>query len=766
MPGRIMIRDWWPLLAVLLLLGVSSTVHGQLLSEMPLDFEDKVIDGTHAMAVMPVVRSGGKIEGYLPPEGFEARLVNRNHPEEELVFPAGTWFLPPPGFYHVWAEGNWWISPSPSRLSYGGSTEMVVTPGMVPGGKVGLRPGSEEAGGELILWTASSGNGIPGIPFVMKRRRAVSEVGEGVMLPEGVALAALWSRDQERFLALSRPFEVRFEKIVQAPLETPESTAHLFVELGRNRDRPPGQPPQRIAPHLRQGGRERAPDFTLPTAFRTYAVWYDVEPGAAVVRADSPGSVLVPEEVVLEAGRVHHRRLEMMPRRILDVDVEVPSPLDREALELSVEAMPAGTALAEARLDPGSTEHRFDGLPPVVARVTLRTSVGSFAREVDLREQRTSYLTLAPELLSLWGRVELGDEGHEATISLRTVGGETVRAETDPQGFYEVAVLEPVRSVEVVLIESEAAPYADFFSPPIRENRELSFRLLDVENRVEVRDARTGEPIAGAQVTARNEYEEHDEALERAVEKAVVQRVETDAEGVALLPPLRSGWVEVEGKADGYLPVAEPVRREVTDPSEDLEVQLALEPVSESTEVRLRLPDGGPAAGAEVMLAGSAAGETVLFTGSADSEGTVRVPGGPAGSVLLARHAGAGGGVRGWPPRAGEGRVDWSLPKAAPSALSVEVRSPSGEQAVGQARLALWVDGYRLSGIGLAWLTRSRPHSGPNGFWVGQNLPPRPVSVVAWRRGLTGQALAGELDTLATEIPYPWPSPAVVHAVE
>jgi len=95
----------------------------------------------------------------------------------------------------------------------------------------------------------------------------------------------------------------------------------------------------------------------------------------------------------------------------------------------------------------------------------------------------------------------------------------------------------------------------------------------------------------------------------------------------------------------------------------------------------------------------------------------------------------------------------------------LEVRTPSGEEPARQAELALWLDGFRLSGGALAWLTRSRPFTGPDGLWVGNNLPPRSVSVLAWSRQLHTEAASGSLDTLAREIPYPWASPATLRAV-
>jgi len=40
-----------------------------------------------------------------------------------------------------------------------------------------------------------------------------------------------------------------------------------------------------------------------------------------------------------------------------------------------------------------------------------------------------------------------------------------------------------------------------------------------------------------------------------------------------------------------------------------------------------------------------------------------------------------------------------------------------------------------------------------------------PLAVLAWGTTARDQAAAGALDTLATEVSYPWPSPVAVRAV-
>ncbi|MCP4657170.1 MAG: hypothetical protein GY856_17315 [bacterium] len=78
----------------------------------------------------------------------------------------------------------------------------------------------------------------------------------------------------------------------------------------------------------------------------------------------------------------------------------------------------------------------------------------------------------------------------------------------------------------------------------------------------------------------------------------------------------------------------------------------------------------------------------------------------------------------------------------------------------------LWIQGRRVSGPVLGWLTYSRPTANADGFWQGTHLPAASVRVLAFSRTLHEQALGGAFDGLAVEIPYPWNQDAEVPAIE
>jgi hypothetical protein len=208
----------------------------------------------------------------------------------------------------------------------------------------------------------------------------------------------------------------------------------------------------------------------------------------------------------------------------------------------------------------------------------------------------------------------------------------------------------------------------------------------------------------------------------------------------------------------------EPLRVPIGEPDHKQEHVIVLEPLGETGALRLLLPNGAAAGGAEIQLVDSLASGMALFSSRADPEGLVRIPRSRAG-YLLAKHPATAFLVREWLPQ--EGEVVWSLPAAADRPLTIHVKDSSGKNAAPRAELALWVGGRRLTGGTLFWLVGAPPNADQNGFWTAKNLlPPGPLAVLAWGRRVANDARAGTLDTQATAVPYPWPDPVEVRALE
>ncbi|MCP4546607.1 MAG: hypothetical protein GY835_09105 [bacterium] len=155
-----------------------------------------------------------------------------------------------------------------------------------------------------------------------------------------------------------------------------------------------------------------------------------------------------------------------------------------------------------------------------------------------------------------------------------------------------------------------------------------------------------------------------------------------------------------------------------------------------------------------------------LFFSRANGEGCVEPPRSAAGGYLLVKHPAAAFLIREWLPRVGESELSWDLPAASDRPLLIHVKDAWGEDAVPNAELALWVDGWRLSGRTLAWLTGAPGRADRNGFWTVTNLPRDTVAVLAWELRMRDEAYAGRLDSQAVDVEYPWPESVEIHAIQ
>lgn len=727
-----------------------------------------------SVGVFPIGDSGGRRE-FLDAAGLEAHLKPPQDPDEELVFPAGQWVQPPSGWYYYWLQGGWRMSPQAGLFSHSTSANAVMPAftTLVDAGRVRLPAEDLELGSDIALELLHGGSyreqGF--LRWEILLRKSADEIGEGVLLPAGPAVGALWNRGTRRYVALSRPFAVRARTTVAVPLQVPQGVAQLVAEVRRHPETS-GEEPREIELFVKLGERQVPPDFKVITANKAFAYWYSLAPGTAHLRADSGRTAFESPPIELSAGSIERVDGQLAPWPALDVELDLPTGLVPEVLE--IRRLPSGEAVAEQLLKPKDDSHHFDKVPPALLEVVLRTPFGPFARQVDLSSGQDGSVRLEPDLLTLRGTVYHGDEPHRAKLTFTNTARATREAEADEEGVYEVVSLNPLRVVSIELPGVKGAPYVDFFAPAIDESRELDFHLSDAEVQVKVTDATTGKGVEKASVNLRNNYvipgdpEADDEELRKDKTKGVFQSVTTDERGTAWLPPLRRGSLELRATAKGYAPMEEPLKVEIPDETVDQTFKVRIEPEGETAALRLRLPNGAPAANADVMLVKSLSLPSDLFHGRADAEGVIQPPAGTAG-FLLVKHPAAAFLVREWQPAKGNEPggedLEWTLPPAG-LPLTVLVRDSSGRSVAPRAELALWVGGRRLSGMALSWLTNRSPVTDPNGYWRAANLPAGPLAVLAWGIGIRQEAEAGALDGQATEVVVPWPEVVEVRVVE
>lgn len=357
--------------------------------------------GTHGLAILPGKYAGGSLAELLNPAGLEAHFVLYDDPDTELAYPAGPWIEPPPGRYRYWLQGDWRITPYAGLLSFSGQGSTKAALPLGEAGRVTLREEDASRGLELRLLHAGSYLEGPFLRWEISPRRAVDEIGEGVLLPVGKAIGALWDQNDKKYVALSRPFEVRGHRTVEVPLSRPAGGTHLMAEMWRHSTSPSEEGPEAELAVRRDGG-DLPPDLKVLTADKIYAVWYGLAPGPAELRVKSRQTFFDRKMDLVPGVEWVEGRLEARPA--LDVKLDLPSLLRSGKLVLDVRRLPSGEVIEKHALEPLIYEHRFEGLPAALLEVNLRTGLGSVSRQVDLSWRRNELLRLKPELVTCWSR--------------------------------------------------------------------------------------------------------------------------------------------------------------------------------------------------------------------------------------------------------------------------------------------------------------------------------------------------------------------------
>lgn len=273
------------------------------------------IDGKMAITVAP--QALGK-HGVLPPWGFVAHLTGHDDPDMDLVFPCGIWSLPPRGRYRVWVEGDWQISPFTRIVRYSPQPfrgrGMLTSAAVGEAGRVALPPGIGKHP-NLVLRLLHAGSYLEeGFPrWELSRRKQIRDVGEGLLMPVGLTIGALWDQESQSYAALSRPFVVKARQTVRVPLERPSEATHLVAQIQRpSLAHDAADAKMKIV--LLRKGKELLPDLQVSLADRAYAVWYGLAPGPGELRAETRDGFLQPQKLNFLAGRIERLFEEMIPR--------------------------------------------------------------------------------------------------------------------------------------------------------------------------------------------------------------------------------------------------------------------------------------------------------------------------------------------------------------------------------------------------------------------------------------------------------------------
>ncbi|MFL6248547.1 MAG: collagen binding domain-containing protein, partial [Thermoanaerobaculia bacterium] len=344
--------------------------------------------------------------------------------------------------------------------------------------------------------------------------------------------------------------------------------------------------------------------------------------------------------------------------------------------------------------------------------------------------------TIKLQPIAITGRITQSGKPARARVALR-YGANVPKSETDEQGNYALHVWTTGRyQLEITPLEpAETEALLDMLV--VTGDQTVDVDLPANRFTVRVVDAKTRKPIAGAHVSVSSARKNG----------RSMRQVTTSAEGVASLPPLYPGELVLRTSADGYLE-GQPFSTQVVEDSQSRAIEIALVREEDSVPLTIALPTGAPADGAEVVVVRDLqAPYGVLWQGRTDDNGTIRIPSSMNGAYVAVRHTNAAGTIRPWPAQPG---ATWKLQ---PPAETLALRSRPASS------VTAWIDGVRVSGYTLQFLTWSTDSTDGQGIWFGRRLPPAPLRV------LIGNTTPAH-DALATQIAYPWNAPHTIEAVE
>lgn len=630
----------------------------------------------------------------------------------ELGAPCGAAVGVPPGDYDVWLEdGAARITPFPTRVSIAENDTREYRLPLEAGGMV-----SADAHELMRVENAKTR---------LFRRSAGSTPRQ---MPAGRAVAV--ERDERgEPLAVSRPFLVPANA---APTVRSGVRAHatdLLVVL----DRPAVEGSVTLAAAI--GDERRTPDLLASAADQVVAIWYDLPPGRAEITATSPVFRLEPQWTTVRERRLASIRAALVPLPSLRVTAAIaPEALAKDE-KLSLRVL----GRTHEDVQP-NVPYDFDALPATPVDVELRIGEWTVRRTADLSDGQDQTLAIELEPLVVTGVVTYGDEPADANVGFSA--GRLHEARTDAEGRYRIRLWEPRRYAMRVQLRTlaEVPPFVD--TVRVHESRELDVKIPRARYRVHVADDANGRPVTNARVTLTSVWEDPAEGRRR-----VMLQVTTDAGGEALLPPLRTGTVELRADAEGYLTVtSEP--RPVSDGEDEVRLDLRMQASGSVSAVKIVLPAGTPAVGAEWIAVRDG---RVILHATVPEDGTLEIPKALEGALLVLRHP-EGTGLRVW---RSEGEPTWQLLPVAPP-VTIEAVDGRG-RAAGSTPIVVWTAGHRLSGIALAFLVGSGDATSIDGTWTGRNLPAAPMTVLIAKRGTAAAAIeSGAFDALAQHVPYPW----------
>jgi hypothetical protein len=667
--------------------------------------------------------------------GCEAFYAPAAIPEKPIVVPCGRRSDLPRGRYLIWIERNATISATPVWRTIDSATKSETVHAMTGAGLISTAaPASDQTTIRYIHLSPES--------HVFMRVVSGSSANQHTAMPAGRVAGGIFDRKSGDAVALFHSVSIATGVTTVVQPKKPAATSDVFVELIPPADR--AVPVHEIA--LEVNGTTIHPDDFVDGGDRIYSIWYGIHGDTAKVLVPSGDLWYYGRDLVLSPGRVTTLRGELKPKPRVDVTVHLDG---NEAPEMSVDVHRIGnkTPLRHVAIRNGETKP-IESLTPERFELFLRLSSWKVRKSIDLSDGRDTNVVFELKPIAITGTVKHGRDPSAATIGFQDHDG-WIDVATGDDGSYHTTLWTPRDYLTRVLLRGETTPSVEL--KRIYESGVYDFDLPRSRYVVRVRNANTGDPVAAAQVTFESVWKSDQWGEQNAFLSAT-----TDDAGEAVLPPLRPGTVAVRAEAKGF--ERSEFHKEPVETDAERTIDIGLKPISETATLRLILPDATPADGAEVMAMPRARDE-VLWRGTSGADGSVDVPKLPDDVVLMVRHAKAASVVRLWTNIDAE----WHLTEAAPP-LTVTIETP--QDAVRAAQVAAWIDGTRVTGLRLAFLTWSVPVSSRDGVWIARNLPRSPIRILAWSRIDQNAIATGAYDALANVCSYPWGQSITLRSVD
>ncbi|PYQ26047.1 MAG: hypothetical protein DMF56_25720 [Acidobacteria bacterium] len=661
----------------------------------------------------------------------------------EIVARCGQTFEIPSGDAEGWIESSAQVSPSTVDVSDGGD---FTVPAAVPSGRVLVTAPSALRSGEHA---ALFGLAPPPEAPLFERPILGGGLAHPHLVPAGNVVAVLFDA-KGNALAISKPHPVAASK--QTTVESTRTAGDLLVIL----ERPGSESKEPVGLTAMVGDARRPPDVFVVGSDRILAIWYGVDARAVRLVLDSKTVRLPVEAVDVARLRITTVRAKLQPLPTLTVAIgDLPPSVKREDLPplyLTVLGDRGDTSIRPRIEATAGKTYTFEHLPPIRALVMLEIGPFKTGGRVDLTSGNDVHLDLALEPVPISGTVYAGESAARAELRFLQKG-EPVRVETDERGRYNVTLWEERRYfVDILLLDQPAIPPSQEVVA-VAANQTIDFRIPAMHFAARIHDAEDGEPVGHATVAVRNSWTAEDGPHNS------VRAFPSDGETLTQLPPQKAGRSEVRVTAPGYLEVG-PLIVEIQPDMRESIVDVPMHRIGETRVIELRSPDGSAAAGAE--LAVSADASQIVWRGTADTAGRIDLPKSFATMLLLTRHPSAASTVFRLDQDATRPFVDHL--RAPGTALTI-IAKPRDASRAARAVVAS-IDGIRLTGAALGFLTWSSSLTDREYQWVARNLPPQPLHVIVVAPPKVGQALAGTFDAVATVLPYPWPTGATVQPID